>query len=113
MNIIDEYFKLQKTVHDYFGYVEDWKIIPLSDLRGYYWHITNENDGSVLFSDYRENLTKDGLENYYEYSIYTQRFLPKYVYRGDEYTLVSSDTHTDGNKVLAIFDNKLEVTELG
>ena len=35
MNIIDEYFKLQKIVHGYFGYVGDWKIIPLSDLRGY------------------------------------------------------------------------------
>ena len=30
--------------------------------------------GLFCFSDYRKNLTQDGLENYYEYSIYTTFF---------------------------------------
>ncbi len=33
------------------------------------------------------------------------------VYRGQDYTMISVDTHVDGNKFLQIFDNKKEVKE--
>jgi hypothetical protein len=41
--------------------------------------------------------------------VYTQRHLPKWVYRGVEFTMICVDTHTDGNKFLAIYDNAKEV----
>lgn len=50
----------------------------------------------------------DGM-NIYECQIYTQRFLPKWVYRADELTMICVDTQTDGNKFLMIFDNAKEV----
>ena len=46
---------------------------------------------------------------YYSASIYTQRFLRKWVYRGKDFTLVCMDTHTDGNKFLGVFDNSKEI----
>lgn len=47
----------------------------------------------------------------YSNEIYTQRFLPKWVYRGKDYTMICVDTHTDGNKFLQIFDNSKEIRE--
>lgn len=108
---LDDYFKLKKEIFEYFGYKEDWKIIPLDDHREYEWGLLQKENGSgkVLFAE--KNLLKEieDVNEYYGYEIYTQRFLPKYVYKTDDYTMICSDTQTDGNKVLAIFDNKKEI----
>lgn len=41
---------------------------------------------------------------------YTDKgFLPKWVYEGLEFTMVVVDTHIDGNKFLAVYDNKKRV----
>lgn len=29
--IIDLYFSLEKEIYQYFGYIENWKVIPLND----------------------------------------------------------------------------------
>jgi hypothetical protein len=108
---LDEYFKLQKEIYEYFGYKEDWVVIPIDDARMYYWHITNESNGEVRFAEDKENVFEGTMEDGYSNEIYTQRFLPKWVYRGDEYTMICVDTHTDGNKFLQIFDNKKEIKE--
>ena len=109
MKLLNDYFDVKKRVHEYFGYVEDWVVIPLDDTTEYYWKIMGtESSGSVRFAETLEDLDdEDG--NYYENEIYTQRFLPKFVYRGDLYTMISVDTRTDGNKFLQIFDNSKEV----
>ncbi len=110
MKQLDNYLKLQKEVFDYFGYVEDWVVIPIDDGRGYYWHLTGEGHGAeVHFAEAKEDV---GQGNGYSSEIYTQRFLPKWVYRGEEYTMVCVDTRTDGNKFLQIFDNKKEIKEI-
>ena len=109
MNVIDDYFKLRKQVFDHFGYVEDWKAIPLDDARDYYWKLTGEGPGFVRFAETIEDLEDIDGGNYYQNSIYTQRFLPRWVYRADDYTMIAVDTHTDMNKFLSIFDNKKEV----
>lgn len=108
MKKLTEYFKLQKDIYEYFGYKEDWVAIPIDDCREDFWKIIgDEKTGSVRFAKTMEKFNSDG--NYYEDDIYTQRFLPKWVYRGKEYTMVCSDPHTDGNKFLRIFDNAKEV----
>jgi hypothetical protein len=116
MQLLNDYLQKQKELFDYFGYVENWKVIPVNDATLYYWKLSGESFGNkgysdeVLFADTLEELeSQDG--NFYSNEIYTQRFLPKWVYRGADYTMVVVDTHTDGNKFLQIFDNSKEVKE--
>lgn len=111
MKLLDDYFKIQKEIYEYFGYKEDWAVIPINDATECYWHLEGEGPGEVCFAEKIEdvlNLTG----NHYQNTIYTQRFLPKWVYRGKDYTMICVDTHTDGNKFLQIFDNKKEVKTL-
>lgn len=123
---LDEYFALVKEIHDEFGYKEDWVVIPLDDQRGSYWQLSGEGRGhEVTWATTPDDLRlwldaeasddpdawkalPEGLD-VWSAEIYTQRFLPKWVYRTDELTMVCVDTHTDGNKFLMIFDNAKEV----
>jgi len=108
MKQLDEYFKLQKEIYDYFGYKEDWVVIPIEDATDYYWYLTGEGSGDeVWFGEDKES----ALSPMYSNEIYTQRFLPKWVYRGKDYTMICVDTHTDCNKFLQIFDNTKEVKD--
>lgn len=116
MKILDEYFAMQKKIYEYFGYVEDWVVIPLDDSREFYWHLTGyklyfskEKDFYVLSST-EEGIFDDDIE-YYSNEVYTQRFLDRYVYCGEEYTMICVDTGTDGNKFLQIFDNAKEIKD--
>lgn len=31
MELLDKYLELQQKIHDYFGYVEDRRVIPIDD----------------------------------------------------------------------------------
>ena len=109
MELLKQYFELQKKIYDYFRYKEDWVVIPLDDSTECYWHLT---DDEVLFYD--KPLTKEIIDDgaYYCNSIYTQRFLPRWVYHGKDYTMICVDTHTDGNKFLQVFDNNKEIKSI-
>jgi len=109
MKLLDDYFKLQKQIYDYFGYEEDWVVIPIEDSTDYFWHITEH---TVEFADTIKELIDEESGNYYTNGIYHQRFLPKWVYRTSDYTMICVDTHTDGNKFLQIFDNEKEIKDL-
>jgi len=104
-DIIDTYFKLQSGIFECFGYIENWKVIPMEDSRECVW-LLNEEAGFVRFAVDMEDFESG---DYYENEIYTQRFLTKYVYRTDNFTMICVDTHTDDNKYLQIFDNKKEI----
>jgi len=113
MEILDQYFKLQKEIYDYFGYVEDWVVIPLDDERGSWWFLEQGADGKGFVYHWRDReavgtFTDSGG---YKSVIYTQRFLPRWVYRGAEYTMICIDTQTDGNKFLTVFSNDRELTD--
>jgi hypothetical protein len=115
---IDKYFELQDAVHEAFGYVEDWVAIPLDDKRDYYWTLdaSLNTKGEIAAGEVRFAETIEALEDweageYYSNEIYAQRFLPKWVYEADGYTMICVDTHTDGNKFLQIFDNEKRVEE--
>ncbi len=101
MKLLDEYFELQKRVHEYFGYVQDWNVIPLDDATDQFWAVDAH---TVFFAATESELEKqDG--QYYEMPIYTQRHLPKWVYEGEDFTMICVDTQTDGNKLISVFDN--------
>ena len=109
MQKLDEYFKLQNEIYEYFGYKEDWVVIPIDDAREYYWW--TDGDIEVKFAKDKQYLFDDTEDDGYSNEIYHQRFLPKYIYRGKDYTMICVDTHTDGNKFLQIFDNKKEIKD--
>ena len=112
-NMLNTYNELEAKIHAYFGYEEDWVVIPMMDSREYYWRLTGEGPGGeVMFSEVREALTCEDDEyddELFSDEIYCQRFLRKWVYRGENYTMVCADTNTDGNKFLRIFRNDKEV----
>lgn len=108
MKTLDQYFKLQEEIYKHFGYVEDWRVIPIDDSREYFW-ILNEKENFIRFAETEEMLFSDG--DYFQNEIYRQRFLSRWVYRAIDYTMVCADTHTDGNQFLQIFDNSKERSE--
>jgi len=108
------FFKLEQEIHDYFGYHEDWVKIPIVDFTDSYWVLDEDARGedALRYSDLK--LTGELLEageKTYSASIYYQRFLKKWVYRTKEYTMISMDTHCDGNRYIGIFDNTKEQKE--
>jgi hypothetical protein len=106
--LLKDYFDLQKKIYDYFGYKEDWVVIPINDALEYYWYLDELPDGSGKVHFASDPFTVESVEDggkLYTNEIYTQRFLPRYVYRADDFTMICVDTHTDGNKFLQIFDN--------
>lgn len=113
MKKLDEYFALQSEIYEYFGYRENWCVIPIDDCREMYWTLTGEGHGDeVIYSPTKESVLKyDEIldDDVYVDEIYTQRFLPKWVYRGQDYTMVCVNTHADGNRFLSIFSNDCEV----
>lgn len=113
-SLIELYFKLQEAIHEYFGYREDWKVIPMSDETDQHWFVKQDKDGRGFYCHSSKPFTEETVTagaEIYGGTIYTQRFLPKWVYRGEDYTMVCADTHTDGNKFLMLFSNDKECTD--
>ena len=110
MKILKEYSEKRQELFDYFGYAEDWAVIPVDDATSYYWGIQGGEGygGEVRFSEIEKKLLDEDEGDYYVNQIYTQRHLPKWVYRGEDYTMICVDTNCDGNKFLQIFSNNLE-----
>lgn len=111
MHLLDTYNETKQKLFDYFGYVEDWVSIPIEDSREFYWTLYGEGPGHVDFAETLADLVNKDEGNYYQEEIYTQRFLPKWVYRGEEYTMISVYGSSDGNKFLRIFSNSKEMLE--
>ncbi len=108
--LLDDFFTLEKEIHKFFKYKEDLQKIPIVDQRHYHWQLNQNKDGSGEVTFYETPLTPEVLNNgnYYSNEIYTQRFLPKWVYRTKHFTMICEDTHTDGNQWLGIYDNAKE-----
>jgi len=110
---IDQYFSLQKEIHEAFGYQEDYRVIPMDDARDVkWWFLTDEKSGKLYYgyTELTEEIALEGNE-FYSSEIYTQRHLPKWVYRTNQYTLVCNDTHADLNVFLTIFPNDKELKD--
>ena len=106
MKMLDDYSKLQAEIYEYFGYEEDWRVLPIDDARGHFWEL---DEDQVRFSETTEALEDEEAGQHYSNEIYKQRHLPKWVYEGKEYTMIVVDTHTDGNQFLQIFENSKKV----
>lgn len=109
MKLLKEYFALQAKIYEHFGYVEDYVVIPLDDHTDEFWYLTPDETHIYHSSkEFTVDMVTAGNE-LYSGTVYTQRFLPKWVYRTDDYTMICVDTHCDGNKFLMVFDNAKEL----
>lgn len=115
--IVDSFYDAREAIFEHVGYKEDWRVLPIVDNRDDFWAVDEHEHEWVKFSDSREALVY-WLEHddhgphgdkLYENEIYRQCHLPKWVYRGEELTLIVVDTHTDGNQYLQLFRNEDEV----
>lgn len=95
---LDAYFAAKDRVHEGFKY---WMLVG------------GEGVGAqCIYSD--EPFTEKSIQagkTIYSGSVYTQRFLPKWVYRTKTHVMVAVDTHTDGNRFLMVFDAARECTD--
>ena len=80
MKLLDDYMALREEVFKYFGYVEDYRVIPLDNCCDKIWRIVGGegSGGCVRYAESVETLNDEEAGNYYENEIYTQRFLPKW-----------------------------------
>lgn len=101
---LDDFLANQKALFDYFGYVENWKAIPVDDCRDKYWRLNGIGPGSVYYADSEQELAEESGQ-FFSDEIYTQRHLDKWVYEGADFTMICCDPGVDGNHFLRIFDN--------
>lgn len=116
---VDRFFEARKAIFEHVGYRENWRVFPIDDSRDLFWAVDEQEREWVKFSPERVALAywlEDHDDEYGSYGnvlyqdvIYTQRHLPKWVYRGADLTIVVVDTQTDGNKFLRLFRNANEV----
>jgi hypothetical protein len=123
-DVIDEFFVLRQMIFDHVGYVEDWRVFPLDDSREMFWTVDEKEHEYVKYSPDRKALVywlEEHDDEYGQYGrrlysnvIYTQRHLPKWVYRGKDIVLVVADTQTDGNRNLQLFrvDHEVRLSEI-
>ncbi len=102
MKALDDYFALRDVIFAYFGYEEDWCVLPINDNRCRYWYLDGDGPGTVHFAESEDELASG------EGNCYDDEILPKGVYRGAECTMIAVDTRTDGNKFLRVFSNAKE-----
>lgn len=116
MIILDDYFRAKYKVHEHFGYEEGWTDIPLNDCTSSDWALFENEDGSgEVYFGVKEDIISylKGEEmseptktlRCYSNVIYARRDLKKFVYVSGEFTMISCDTQTDGNKFLCVFTN--------
>ena len=108
MNILENYEKALQAIYDHVGFVEDCVVYPIDIRDDMFWKIVDNEE--VLYAETKELFDDEDGDTYSD-EIYTQRFYNKHVYRGEKYTLIFVDTHTDGNKFFAIYDNDKEIKE--
>lgn len=110
-NLMQNYNKALQDLYDHVGFKEDWVVCPIDDCTDKYWYV-NEDWKEVHYANtIRELKDQDG--NYYADNIYTQRFYRKWIYRGEDVTLIFCDPHVDGVQWFRIFDNDKMITQEG
>jgi hypothetical protein len=100
MNIIENYNKAYKALLDHVGLNEDWVVCPIDMNVDMIWEV---DEYTCKYAKSVDQFLSDG--DYYEDEIYTQRFYPKWVYEGKEYTLVFCNPGVDGMKWWRVFKN--------
>jgi hypothetical protein len=104
MTLIENYNKALQDIYDHVGFEEDYVIYPIDDSTENFWTV---DDDSVKYGPSIDVLESNG--DFYQDDIYKQRFYDKWVYRGDDITMIFCDPGVDGMKYFRIFDNLKEI----
>lgn len=96
----------KQAIYDHVGFKEDWTVYAIDDRTEMFWAVDFKGK-SVRYASAPKQLSSPD-QDYYEDEIYTQRFYSQWIYRGKDLTMIFVDTHTDGNKFFAFFDNTKE-----
>lgn len=107
MELIKNYNEALQKIYEHVGFEEDFVVCPIDDCTDKFWSV---NDSTVCYADSLEELIlQDG--NYYEDEIYKQRFYSKWVYEGEDFTMIFCNPQVDGMKWFRLFDNSNRLTE--
>jgi hypothetical protein len=107
MKLLTDYFDLQEQIYQYFGYREDWLVIPLQDCCQYWWRVVGSPVNELQIAKTEQDLVSQ-TGSFRTAEIFRHRHISKSLYRTNRYTMVVVDTHQDGNKFLRILDNTKE-----
>lgn len=105
MKLLNEYSQLQDQLFDYFGFKQEWLHLPVIDVTGCYWDLGEDSIEGDCVVFIEEEEFSDFPKCHYKWPRLEHRFFKKWIYPGKDYTMLVVDTQTDGNRVLAIFDN--------
>lgn len=108
MKMLDEYFNLEHQILDYFGYVQGWRVYPLEDSRGYYWMVVG-NPGAMQVVTSKTPFTEESIVKGVD--IASSLIVNDTILRKEGFTMIPSDTSSDGNIFCTILDNKFECTD--
>jgi len=109
MNIAEKFFNAQKELFEHVGFTPDWVEYAIDDYREHLWelNVDSKGHGEVKFAETLEKMNSDG--EYYKDEIYTQRFYDKWVYEGEDVTMIFCHPGVDGINWFKIFDNKKRI----
>lgn len=108
MNLIINYDKALDAIYEHVGFKADWVVCPLDNCTNMYWQVDPEGKYYCRYAKSINDFYSDG--DYYEDEIYTHRFYDKWVYEGEDFTMVICDPKVDDMKWFRIFDNKKRLT---
>jgi hypothetical protein len=103
MKLLEEYRELEKQILEYFNYGSPFAYNQLDDQTDMYW---NYNGSRVIFAD--DPITPEIIDSGIYYA---NELVGTGYWRGSEYTMIYTDNNC-GDKLLQIFDNSKEQTEL-
>jgi len=106
-NIMARYKSAKDEIYEHVGFKEDWVVYPIDDRTSMYW--TLNGDSEVRYAKTEEDLNDEASGNFYVDEIYKQRFYSKWIYEGEDLTMIFCDPGTDGMKWFGIFSNSLRI----
>jgi hypothetical protein len=101
IKLVDNYQKALDAIYEHVGFKEDWVICPLDDCTEMYWDTW---DKIVRYAKSIEEYKSES-GDYYQDDIYTQRSYDKWVYEGEDFTMIFCNPGVDGMKWFRLFDN--------
>jgi len=106
-NLMANYKTALRELYDHVGFKEDRVVYPIDDRTDKYW--TLDGDSVVRYAETEEKLRDEAAGEYYEEEIYKQRFYSKWIYEGQDLTMIFVDPHVDGMRYFAIFGNSKKI----
>lgn len=107
--LLSRYNELESQILNYFGYQQEWTMLPLDDMTMMSWMLVTNR---VIWSDkpLTVEIIKDG-EIYDAFAFAAFNMVQRWVWEKEDYTLLRVDTRSDNNYLLMVFDNSRRVID--